>query len=103
MPTTIRVLSWNVESLGEAKAYAGPKAVSPVQSAIVRFISQVIIESRANLVGLMEIKGGIGPQLMLWLLAQLNNAPDLGPNPPFQWQGRLSSRQDGGTQEECSS
>jgi len=48
----------------------------------------------------MEIKGGIGPQLMLWLLAQLNNAPDLGPKPPFQWEGRLSSRQDGGTQEE---
>jgi hypothetical protein len=100
MPTTIRVLSWNVESLGETKAYANPQAAQPAQSAIVQFISQVITTAQADLVGLMEIKGGIGKQLMAWLLAELNNALNLGANPLNQWQGRLSSRQDGGTQEE---
>jgi hypothetical protein len=57
-----------------------------------------MVQAQADLVGIMEIKSGIGSQLMAWLIAALNNSRPL--NSTYTWKGRLSSRQDGGTQEE---
>ena len=95
MPTTVNVLSWNVESIGVAKVFTN----GAQRSKLVKFLQYVIQLSNADLVGIMELKGGVGGQLRDWLLAKLNNAR---PGPPFAytWRARLSSRQDGGTQEE---
>jgi hypothetical protein len=60
----------------------------------VNFINLVIRRVNPDIVGIMEVKSGIGRQLLGWLLPRLNNG-GLGP-----WRGRASARQDGGTQEE---
>lgn len=99
MATTITVLSWNVESLGDGKATLSG-VTPPQQSEIVNFMSLVIRRSGADLVGIMEVKSGRGPLILQWLLASLNNArPGAAPF-AYTWRGRVSSRQDGGTQEE---
>ena len=96
MPTTINVLSWNVESLGDAKAF---RAVNQ-KSKLIKYLQYAIQLSDADLVGIMELKGGVGGQVRDWLLAKLNNARVGGPPFAYTWKARLSSRQDGGTQEE---
>lgn len=98
MATTITVLSWNVESLGDGKGTLPGGTLPPQQSEIINFISLVIQGSQASLVGIMEIKSGRGALILQWLLASLNNARPV--NPAYTWAGRVSSRQDGGTQEE---
>ena len=95
MPS-IRVLSWNVESLGAEKAFT--KAAVPQPTEIFNLLGLVITQAGAHVAGIMEIKGGIGTRLMHGLLAVLNNLRPL--NPAYAWEGRLSSRQDGGTKEE---
>ncbi len=92
---TITVLSWNVEKLGEGKTTR--LATDPNLSEIVPFIALVIARTGAELVGIMEINGGMGPRIRDWLVRLLNNVPGTVGAP---WQGRLSTRQDGGTQEE---
>lgn len=96
MPT-IRVMSWNIESLGDAKATVFDPVTGVVgESEIVTFINLVIRQINADIVAIMEVKSGIGAQLLGWLLPRLNN----GAGPGVQWLGRVSARQDGGTQEE---
>lgn len=95
MPT-IRVMSWNVESLGAEKAFT--KTVIPQQTEIFNLLGLVIIEAGVHVAGIMEIKGGIGTRLMQGMLTVLNNRRPA--HPAFVWDGRLSSRQDGGTKEE---
>jgi hypothetical protein len=98
--TTVRVVSWNIESLGDAKStVADPKTAAVNQSEIVNFINLVVRVTEADLVGIMELKSGIGATIRNWLLPRLNNgAPKKN---PYQWKGAISSRQDGGTQEEA--
>jgi len=67
-------------------------------SQIISIIAQVISFTGARIVGLMEINGGKGAEIMGWLIAKLNS--NRLPNAAKQWMGRLSSRQDGGTMEE---
>jgi hypothetical protein len=94
---TITVLSWNVESLGDGKGTL-PGLMVPTQSEVVNFLRLAIQDSGADLVGIMEVKSGRGAYILNWLLALLNNGPPQ--NPGDVWDGRVSSRQDGGTQEE---
>jgi len=97
MPTVVRVMSWNIESLGDAKAtVTNPLTNAVNQSGIIDIINQVIREVDADIVGIMEVKSGRGADILGWLLPRLNN----GAAPGVQWMGRVSSRQDGGTQEE---
>jgi hypothetical protein len=96
MPT-IRVMSWNIESLGDAKATVIDPIIHAIgESEIVTFINLVIRQIDADIVSIMEVKSGIGAQLLGWLLPRLNNGAGAG----VQWLGRVSARQDGGTQEE---
>lgn len=87
-------MSWNVESLGDAKAYRS----TDHKSKLIKYLQYAIQRAHADLVGIMELKAGVGAQVRDWLLAKLNNARPQGA--PYQWRARLSSRQDGGTQEE---
>ena len=95
MPTKIRVLSWNVESLGDTKAVQ-PGTQPATASELINFINLVVRHQSAHVVGIMELKGGVGGQVRDRILAKDNNAR---PGPPFAytWRARLSSRQDGGT------
>ena len=96
MPIVVRVMSWNIESLGDAKAtVTNPLNNAVNQSGIIDIINQVIREVDADIVGIMEVKSGRGADILGWLLPRLNNGAA-----PAQWMGRVSSRQDGGTQEE---
>jgi hypothetical protein len=95
--TTARVMSWNIESLGDAKAtVANPTTTAISQSEIINFINLVIRQAEADIVGIMEVKSGRGLSILGWLLPRLNNVTGA----TYQWQGRVSARQDGGTQEE---
>jgi endonuclease/exonuclease/phosphatase family metal-dependent hydrolase len=99
MPTKIRLLSWNIESLGDAKATV-PDPVNAgqvVESELINFINLVIRRANADVVGIMEVKSGRGASILGWLLPRLNNVAGAA----YQWQGRVSARQDGGTQEEA--
>jgi hypothetical protein len=96
MPTTINVMSWNIESMGEAKVLASK--VPKRDTELINFASLAIQHAAADVVGIMEIKGGIGKKILKRMCVNLNNSRPL--NHQYEWQGRLSSRQDGGTQEE---
>ena len=96
MAKTITIMSWNIESLGAKKAHG--KTVPPQKTEIVNFIVQVVSVKNIDLIGIMEIKGGVGKLLKNWLIAALNNTRPA--HPDYEWMGQLSSRQDGGTQEE---
>jgi hypothetical protein len=98
MSTTITVLSWNVESFGSTKATLNASAVPLSKSQIVDFIAAVTKALNIDVLGIMEVKSGIGSLLSSWLLSLLNNNGTTGPGPI--WKGAVSSRQDGGTQEE---
>ena len=90
MPT-LRVMSWNVQSLGEAKSeilVAGARE-------IVNFVSRSIAAADATIAGIMEIKSGYGPQLGPWLSAALNNLQGIN-----EWNWFASQRQDGRPNEE---
>ena len=72
--TTVRVVSWNIESLGDAKStVTDPKTAAVNQSEIVNFINLVVRVTEADLVGIMELKSGIGATIRNWLLPRLNN------------------------------
>ena len=89
-------MSWNIESLGDAKATQADPVTSVLsESELVNFINLVIRKINADIVGIMEVKSGIGPRILDWLMARLNIGAASGP-----WKGRVSARQDGGTQEE---
>lgn len=95
MPVTVRVLSWNVESLGDTKAVL-PGSQPPTQSELINFINLVARNENADVLGIMELKAGQGTNVKSWLLAKLNNGVGGG----AVWDGVVSSRQDGGTMEE---
>jgi hypothetical protein len=105
LATTLTITSWNVESLGEAKSSkpagapaskrAGP---DDMKSKLIMFLDRAIRGEGSDIVGLMELKGGKGAQVRDWLLAKLNNNKPQGAR--YTWRASLSSRQDGGTQEE---
>lgn len=91
-------MSWNVESLGAGKATTG---TTDTQSEVVGFLNQAIQLVGADIVGVMEIKSGLGQKILDWLLAKLNNPPlPKGTTKNYTWDGRVSARQDGSTQEE---
>jgi hypothetical protein len=95
--TTIRVMSWNIESLGDAKTDVTHPATGAVtQSEIINFINLAIREADADIVGIMEVKASRGQDILGYLLPRLNNAAA----PGERWKGRVSARQDGGTQEQ---
>lgn len=95
--TTVRVMSWNIKTLGDAKGtVVNPVTNAVNESGIVNFINLVIREVDADIVGIMEVQSGLGARLLGWLLPRLNN----GAAPGNVWMGRVSARQDGGTQEE---
>lgn len=102
MSTKITILSWNIESFGAGKAAilspktGGTKPPPPSKSQIVDFIATVAKQLNVDVLGIMEVKSGIGPLLNGWLLSALNNNGTAGTT----WKGAVSSRQDGGTQEE---
>jgi hypothetical protein len=90
-------MSWNIESLGDAKATVINPAIWAVnESEMINFINLVIRAIGADIVSIMEVKAGIGARILGWLLPRLNNGAGAG----VQWLGRVSARQDGGTQEE---
>jgi hypothetical protein len=95
VPATIRVLSWNVESLGDTKAVQ-PGSKPATASELINFINLVVRGAAADVVGIMELKSGQGQTVCAWLLAKLNNGVGGG----VTWKGVVSSRQDGGTMEE---
>lgn len=95
MPTIVTVMSWNIESFGGKKAIDGSQGIAQ-ESELINFINLAIREAGADVVGIMEIKGGVGRMVLGWLLAKLNNLQPAG----VMWKGSVSSRQDGGTQEE---
>jgi hypothetical protein len=88
---TIRLMSWNVESFGDAKAKVPPNNPSE----LIGFVAAIVNLAGADLVGLMEVKAGVGKTLTGWLTSKLNAV-----TAPKTWSGRWSTRQDGGTQEE---
>jgi len=92
---TLRVMSWNVESLGWAKAVAAGGGAGNAE--IVNFIARTIVAGGVSIAGIMEIKSGIGATLAPWLIAKLNNLPG---QPPGAWRAAVSLRQDGGTKEQ---
>jgi hypothetical protein len=94
MSTTITVLSWNIESLGDTKATINTTPLS--KSQIVDFIAAVTKALNIDVLGIMEVKSGIGSLLSSWLLSLLNNNGTAGTT----WKSAVSSRQDGGTQEQ---
>jgi endonuclease/exonuclease/phosphatase family metal-dependent hydrolase len=96
VPSTISALSWNVESLGDTKAVQ-PGTNPQTESELITFLNLVIRGAAADLVGITELKAGQGETVCRWLLAKLNNVM---PAPAYTWKGVVSSRQDGGTQEE---
>ncbi|WP_183573678.1 hypothetical protein HDF18_08035 [Mucilaginibacter sp. X5P1] len=96
MPTTITVLSWNIESLGDTKASLNPSVTPLSKSQVVDFIAAVTKGLNIDVLGIMEVKSGIGSLLSSWLLSLLNN----NGTPGTTWKGAVSSRQDGGTQEQ---
>src|SRR5215472_8235239 len=94
MPTTIRVMSWNIERFGEGKGTdPGPPRA---ETELINYICHVINQENIDIVGLMELSGGYGGEIANWITGRLNGG--LAPPPP--WQYKLSGRQDGGTQEE---
>jgi len=95
VPVTVRVLSWNVESLGDTKAVL-PGPQPPSASELINFINLVARNENADVIGIMELKAGQGTNVKSWLLAKLNNGVGGG----AVWDGVVSSRQDGGTMEE---
>jgi hypothetical protein len=96
MPTTIRVMSWNIESLGEEK---GTKPGTPAQkTALMTYICRVINQFDVDVIGIMELKGGQGQQVSGWLVGKLNGQRPL--TAAYTWKSKVSSRQDGGTQEQ---
>jgi hypothetical protein len=97
MPIQLRVMSWNVESLGWEKATA--KVGAAGEAEIIRFIARAIVATNASIVGIMEVKSGIGQLIGTQLTALLNNNA-LPPPPPWNWRFSVSARQDGGTKEE---
>lgn len=97
MPVTIRVLSWNIATLGRRKAVQ-PGVVPAQPHGILTFIARSIRASGADLVGLIEVQCGLGGQIRDWLVAELNNAPAGQAQPT--WVGVVSARQDGSPQEE---
>lgn len=89
-------MSWNIESLGDAKATVTDPVTNAInQSELMNFVNLVIRKVNADIIGIMEVKSGIGASILGWLLPRLNNSAGPGP-----WKGRVSARQDGGTQEE---
>jgi hypothetical protein len=94
VPVTVGVLSWNVESLGDAKAVR--PGSPPAASELINFINLVVRKASADVIGIMELKAGQGMNVRSWLLAKLNNGVGGG----GAWNGVVSSRQDGGTMEE---
>jgi hypothetical protein len=96
-PVMIRVLSWNVESFAEAKGLV-PGVDPAVASELINFIALVVRTRHAHVVGLMELKAGFGDQVSQWLVAELNNGRSV--HAARRWRSVVSSRQDGGTQEE---
>lgn len=100
MATTITVLSWNIESFGAAKAAQpipqGQPATPLSKSQIIDFVVAAGKQLNVDVIGIMEIKSGIGSLILSWLLSGLNNNGTAG----TVWKGQVSTRQDGGTQEE---
>lgn len=95
MPASVKVMSWNVESLGDGKSATG---TPPTRTEIINFLNLAIRRADADIVGIMELKGGSGAQVGGWLESALNAA--LPKKTAYRWKRQLSSRQDGGTQEE---
>lgn len=95
MPTTISVMSWNVRNLGDSKTTLPNQAVNG-DMRIMELIADETVRQGIQVVGIMEIQSGIGLAIALNIIADLNNRP----NSSGRWAYRLSSRQDGGTQEE---
>lgn len=98
MPSQLRVMSWNVESLGWEKATA--KVGAAGEAEIIRFMARAIVATNASIVGIMEVKSGIGQLIGTQLTALLNNNNALPPPLPWNWRFSVSARQDGGTKEE---
>lgn len=95
MPTTITVASWNIEKLGAAKTTG--IVPSPGRSEIIAFIARVIVQTGADVVGIMEINSGLGDEVRDQLCATLNN---MAPAAGAVWRGNVSSRQDSRPDEE---
>lgn len=95
MPTTIRVMSWNVQNLGDSKTSLPGPAFTP-DMRVVNLIANEVFRRGIRVLGIMEIQSGIGNAVGQHIINELNNKPGSSK----QWTARLSSRQDGGTQEE---
>ncbi len=96
-------MSWNIEKLGSEKAFSQAipqpgQPQPPPQFEILNFIAYTILTYDVDIAGLMEIVSGDGDRIKDTLLGILNN---LRPqNAPYEWQGRASEMQLGGTGEQ---
>jgi hypothetical protein len=88
---TVKVMSWNVESFGDAKA-----AVNGNPSSAIKLVATVIHIAKAELVGIMELKSGYGQWVAQEPVKELNNAP----TGKQVWKSAVSTRQDGIPEEE---
>lgn len=90
----IRIMSWNLRTLAKKKGTIA-KSKPLDKSKIIKFVCETIQRLDADIVGIMEIQGGMGCAFADWMAKKMN-----GNKPADNWQYRVSCRQEGGTREE---
>jgi hypothetical protein len=91
-------MSWNIQKFGLSTLAKNHSVLGYGSSKLLKFVASVIDSYNVDIVGIMEIVGGAGDILAIWLEVELNNCRPA--NPTYEWHAIASARQKGGTHEE---
>lgn len=82
----ITAMSWNIQKFGKSKYNKSlNSSISNASDALIELIAQVINENEVDIVGLLEINGGIGNDIAQALKNELRNS-----GLSTQWHGQAS-------------
>lgn len=98
MATSIKVMSWNIQNLGEALlGVENPDKPNPpdIKRPFIKVMCKVLLNWNPDIVGVMELRGGVGVSVGQSICDRLNPAAM-----SYTWKYSVSSKQNSARQEE---